>query len=113
MFSVDLEFDRADVAGAAAPRNSGLLLFFSDLEIVIEKSSRIFFGGDAPLADEFENEVRELQFLVLSIFDLPAVISLGVGSGVATPGKRKENKEHSTNWKRKAQAPILCDGARS
>ncbi len=63
MLPIDLEVGRINDACACSRRDHFLGLSFADLEIVIEKTSRIDWHGFPAFADVLNREIQEFDFL--------------------------------------------------
>src|SRR5262245_33478507 len=63
MFATNFKVYRTDVACPGSPRKRFLSLSLADLEIIIEKSSRIVRRALPAFAHTLDREVRELDFL--------------------------------------------------
>src|SRR6266516_7307263 len=79
MLPIDLEVRRINDACACSPRDHFLGLSFADLEIVIEKTSRIDWHGFPAFADVLNREIREFDFLAGPVFYPRPVRSLLFG----------------------------------
>ena len=96
MFATDVEVQRINDARAGSPGHHFLRVCFADLEIVIEKASRIDRQAFPAFADVLNCEIRELDFFASSVFHTRAVRNLLLGCGIPQlTGPAKANKPPS------------------
>lgn len=92
MFATEVEVQRINDARAGSPGHHFLRVCFADLEIAIEKSSRIDRQAFPAFADVLNCEIRELDFFASSVFHTRAVRRLLFRRGMS-----------ATNWTGKSQ----------
>jgi|SRR4029453_8827869 hypothetical protein len=101
ILAVEFEVRGIDDACAGSPGNHFLSLSFADLEIVIEKASRIDWHGLPAFAHVLNREIREFDFLTGPVFYPRPVRSLlfrrgmsaADGTGESQRAAEQEDKE--------------------
>src|SRR6266498_5115241 len=93
MLPIDLEVGRINDACACSPGDHFLGLSFADLEIVIEKTSRIDWHGFPAFADVLNREIREFDFLAGPVFYPRPVRSLLFGRWMSAADRTGKSQQ--------------------
>ena len=95
MLSIEFEVGRINDACAGSPGNHFLSFSFADLEIVIQKPSRIDWHRLSALADVLDREIREFDFLARPVFYPRPVRSLLFGRGMSATDRTGEGQHEA------------------
>jgi len=93
MLPIDLEIGGINDACARRPGNHSLSFSFADLEIVIEKPSRIDWHRLPAFAHILNREIRELDFLARPVFYTRPVRSLLFSRGMPATDRTGESQQ--------------------
>lgn len=92
MLAIDFEVGGINDACVCCPGNQFLSLSFADLEIVIEKASRVDWHGFPAFADILNREIREFDFLASPVFYPRPVRSLLFRRGMSAADRTRESQ---------------------
>jgi hypothetical protein len=90
VFTTNFEPGRGNVTGAGRPGNRFLSLFLRDLEIIIEKCSRVDWKAFPAFAHVLNREIWEFDFLARLVLNTGPVRSFlfGLATANTKPTKR-------------------------